>query len=111
MRIIIGAMALAVMLPGCVTAIKHTEVDNALRSVGFTREDARCLASRSSRQLSIGQLRSLQRAASAMDQPIREMPVGDVIDAIRNHVDDDTLVAVGRMAADCMQARTSATGA
>ena len=97
----------AVLLSGCVTAIKQTEVNNALRDVGFTQADARCLAARAGRQLSVRQLRSLQQAASSMDKPIREMPVGDVIDAIQNHVDPDTLRIVGRLAAECARARVN----
>ena len=109
-RAIAVASVLAIGLPGCVTAIKQREVNTALTDVGFTQEDARCLARQASRNLSISQLRSLQRAAGSLQQPIREMPVGDVIDNIRAHVDPETLQAVGRMAADCARARTGANG-
>jgi hypothetical protein len=103
-------LALAVVTQGCVTAVKEREVDSALRGVGFTKADAQCLAARAGRQLSIRQLRSLERAASELDQPVREMPVGDVIDAIRTHVDSDTLATVVRLSTDCARARLEAKG-
>ncbi len=76
-----------------------------MRDVGFTEADARCLAARAGRQLSVRQLRTLQRAAGSLDQPVLEMPVGDVIAAIRTHVDGDTLAVVARLSADCVRTR------
>ena len=102
--------AMGIGLSGCVSAIKQHEVNTALTDVGFTQADARCLARQAGRNLSVSQLRSLQRAAGTMQQPIREMPVGDVIDAIRTNVDPETLRAVGQMAADCARARTGTNG-
>lgn len=106
-RTVMAVSALALALPGCVSAIKQHEVGTALRDVGFTEADARCLAARAGRQMTVRQLRSLQQAANSMDKPIREMPVGDVIDAVRNHVDPDTLRLMGRLAMECAQARAN----
>lgn len=96
---------MAMLLSGCVSAIKEAEVYGAIRGVGFLETDARCLAARAGRQLSIRQLRSLQRAAAAMDKPIREMPVGAVIDAVSDHVDPETLGRIVRLSVECARAR------
>lgn len=103
---VIALLSLAALTTGCVTARKQSEVNTALRDVGFSEADARCLATRAGRQLTVRELRSLQRAASAMQQPVREMPVGDVIDAIRNNVDPETLGVIAGLAQECMQQRT-----
>jgi len=88
-----------------VSAIKEREVYGTMRDVGFTEADARCLAARAARQMSIRQLRSLQSAADALEKPILEKPVGEVIAAIRTNVDSDTLAIVARLSADCVRAR------
>jgi hypothetical protein len=110
LRKLVAILALALGAQGCVTAVKEREVDSALRGVGFTAADAQCLAARAGRQLSIRQLRALERAANELEQPVREMPVGDVIEAIRTHVDSDTLAVVVRLSADCARARLEAKG-
>lgn len=106
---VIALLSLAAMTTGCITARKQSEVDTALRDVGFSEADARCLATRAGRQLTVRELRSLQRAASAMQQPVREMPVGEVIDAIRNNVDPETLSVISRFAQECVQQRMERT--
>ncbi len=102
---LVAILGLAALTTGCITARKQSEVDTVLRDVGFSEADARCLATRAGRQLTVRELRSLQRAASAMQQPVREMPVGEVIDAIRNNVDPETLSVIGRFAQECVQQR------
>ena len=105
MHAIVAILALALATSGCISAAKEREVFGAMRDVGFTEVDARCLASRAGRTLSIRQLRSLQGAAAAMEQPVKEMPVGDVIAAITAHVDTDTLRTVAGLTADCVRLR------
>lgn len=103
---VFALLSLAVLTTGCVTARKQSEVDAALRGVGFSEADARCLATRAGRQLTVRELRSLQRAGSAMQQPVREMPVGEVIDAIRDNVDPQTLSIIAGFTQECIQQRT-----
>ncbi len=105
---VFALLSLAALTTGCITARKQSEVNGVLRDVGFSEADARCLATRAGRQLTVRELRSLQRAASAMEQPVREMPVGEVIDAIRNNVDPQTLSIIGGLAAECAQQRQQA---
>lgn len=102
---VFALLSLAALTTGCITARKQSEVDTALRDVGFSEADARCLATRAGRQLTVRELRSLQRAGSAMQQPVREMPVGDVIDAIRNNVEPETLSVIARFAQECVEQR------
>jgi hypothetical protein len=110
LRKLVALLALALGTQGCVTTAKEREVNNALRGAGFTAADAQCLAARAGRQLSIRQLRTLERAADELEQPVLEMPVGDVIEAIRTNVDSDTLAVVVRLSADCARARLEAKG-
>jgi hypothetical protein len=105
LRTIVAILTLAVTTSGCISAAKEREVFGAMREVGFTETDARCLAARAGRKLSVRQLRSLQRAASELDQPVREMPAGQVIDAIRTHVDSETLGVVVGLTVDCIRLR------
>lgn len=98
----------ALLLSGCITAVKEREVYGAIRGVGFTEADTRCLAARAGRQLSIRQLRSLQQAAAAMEQPVREKKVGQAIDAISDHVDAETLGRVVRLTIECARIRDAA---
>lgn len=106
MHRLVPLLAIATLSSGCVvTTAKQNGVDGALRDVGFSEEDARCVASRAGRQLTVRQLRSLQRAGAAMQQPVREMPVGDVIDAIRDNVEPATLSIIRGLATECLQQR------
>ncbi|MCG2840293.1 hypothetical protein L6Q21_04770 [Sandaracinobacter sp. RS1-74] len=102
---ICALLTVAALSTGCVTAAKQREVNSALLDVGFTKTDAMCLASRAGRQLSVRQLRSLQRAGAAMEQPVMEMPVGEVLEAIRDNVDTETLSTVARLSAECVRMR------
>ena len=99
------AVVAAIGLPGCVRAIKQSEVDTTLRSAGFSQEDARCLAARAARRLSVGQLRSLQRAAASFQQPVRETTIGDAIDGVRTHVDSATIRILVQLGDECIRAR------
>jgi len=105
LRAAVVLLALGFLTSGCVTDVKAQEVYGAARDVGFTEADARYLAARAGRQLSIRQLRSLQRAAGALDKPIFEKPVGAVLEDIRTNVDSDTLAVVAWLSADSVRAR------
>jgi hypothetical protein len=106
MRVAIPVLLSSLLLAGCVTAAKQQEVYGAIHGVGFLEADARCIASRAGRQLSIRDLRSLQRAAGAIEGPVREATVGQVVDAISQNVEPETLGTVVRLAAECRQTRT-----
>ena len=102
---IIVTLLAGLALPGCVRAIKQSEVDTTLRSAGFSQEDARCLAARAARRLSVGQLRSLQRAAASLQQPVRETTIGEAIDAVRNNVDTSTIRILVQLGDECIRSR------
>lgn len=109
MRAAISIALGGLLLSGCVTAVKQQEVYSAIRDVGFLENDARCIASRAGRQLSIRELRSLQRAANAVDRPVRDATVGQVIDAISGNVEPETLGTLARLSAECVQSRREAS--
>ena len=109
MRMAVPWLLSSLLLTGCVTALKQQEVYGAIRGVGFLEPDARCIAARAGRQLSIRDLRSLQRAANAIPSPVREATVGQVVDAISDNVEPETLGTVVRLAAECRQERTAAS--
>ncbi|MBO9517732.1 MAG: hypothetical protein J7493_06660 [Porphyrobacter sp.] len=110
MRAAIPLLMSSLLLTGCITAAKQQEVYSAIRDVGFLEADARCISSRAGRQLSIRELRSLQRAANAVERPVRDATVGQVIDAISQNVEPETLGTLVRLASECLQARTQAIG-
>jgi hypothetical protein len=103
MRATVALVALALL--GACTTVKEREVYGALRGGGFTEADARCLAARAARSLSIRQLRELQAAVDALDQPVREMAVGDAIDGLRANLDPQTVQLVARIGMECVRAR------
>jgi outer membrane murein-binding lipoprotein Lpp len=106
MRPTVALAALSsLVVAGCVTAAKEREVLTALRGVGFTETDARCLAARAGRRLSVRQLRSLEQAARAMPTPVAEKPVGEVVAAIRDNVDAQTLRLVAELTVECAKLR------
>lgn len=105
----IGALALATS--GCVSAIKQSEVQTAMIGVGFSREDAQCAAMRAARHLSARELISLQRTASRLQQPVREMKVGDLLDTVSENVDPQTLGTIARLGAECLQQRQARAAA
>ncbi len=95
----------ALLLLGACTTVKEREVYGALQGGGFTEADARCLAARAARSLSIRQLRRLQAAVDALEQPVREMPVGEAIDGLRANLDPQTMQIVARVGVECVRAR------
>lgn len=101
MRQFFAIAIFALLLSGCITAAREREVYGAIGSIGVLQSDATCLAARAGHALAICQLRSLECAARAMDQPVREMPVGQVIDTISDHVDAQTPGLVVRLAIAC----------
>lgn len=105
MRQVLLIVVSGLLLSGCITAAKEREVYGAIRGVGFLETDARCIAARAGRQLTIRQLRSLERAANAMEKPIREMPVGQVLDAVSDHLDAETLGVIFRLTVECARNR------
>ncbi len=98
-------IALGVLSSGCVAAIKQSEVDSALRGAGFTVDDARCASLRAARRLSVSELRSLQRVTTRVNQPVREMKVGELYDAVMDNVDPATIGTIARIGAECAQQR------
>lgn len=92
---------------GCVRAIKHNEVLWAMRDLGLSDPDARCIASRASRQLSVGQLRSLQAAARNIADRSGNTPLPAAVLRVRDKVDAETLGISVRIAAECVAERAS----
>jgi hypothetical protein len=98
-------MVSGLLLSGCVTSIKEREVDSALRGVGFLAQDRQCLAARAARQLSIRQLRQIQAAANALDQPVTEMTIGDALTRLQRHIDPETVRVMATVARECVATR------
>ena len=98
----------ALALSGCVTARKEAEVYGAISGIGFLEADARCISARAARSLSIAELRSLQRAQRQVSRSETQMTIGQVVDAISDHVEPETLGTVARAASQCVHERTRA---
>lgn len=103
MRATVALVAL-VILAGC-TTVKEREVFGALSGGGFTEADARCLAARAARSLSIRQLKQLQAAVDSLDKPVREMTIGQAIDGLSANLDPQTVQIMARVGVDCARAR------
>lgn len=97
-------------LSGCVTARKEAEVYSAISGIGFLEADARCISARAARSLSIAELRSLQRAQRQVSASETQMTIGQVVDAISDHVEPETLGTVTRLASECVHERMQSNG-
>lgn len=94
---------------GCIRAIKQAEVMGAMQDLGLSDPDARCLASRAARQLSVRELRSLQAAAKSVGDRSAETPLPVAVLRVRDKVAPQTLTTAVRIAGECVVERASAT--
>ena len=99
------ALFAGLALSGCVRSIKEAEVLTSMRDLGLAEPDARCLANRAARRLSVGQLRSLQAAAKSVGDRSASTPLPAAVLRVRNMVDTETLGIAVAIAGECLADR------
>lgn len=102
MKVMVAALLMATALLGC--AAPATRVSSGLQRYGLDEQRADCVGTRLQRDLSLGQLQKLGRAAAAYrkgDTDPGVLTVGDLLRVAGELKDPAIAVAVGKAAAGC----------
>lgn len=91
----------AFALAGCATT-KETQVRTALLDAGLPPPMASCMAEPMGEQLSVNQLRSLQRAAKLARTAPADMTQKQVMDLLKRDLDPETVGVVVRAGLGCI---------
>lgn len=95
------SLALAlVVLAGC-AATKESQVRSALLNAGLPQPIAQCMATPLARDLSVNQLKSLQRVSKYAHGEGRGLTEGQLLDLLRRDLDPQTVGVVVRAGVGC----------
>lgn len=93
-------LALLSLAAGCATS-KEGQVRSALLKAGLPEPMAVCMAEPLGRDLSIGQLQSLQRVAKLADTSPTRMTQRQIMDLLKRDLDPQTVGVVVRAGLGC----------
>lgn len=99
MRLAATAIGL-ILLAGCTTT-KQAQVRTALVDAGLSDPMATCMAEPLGRDLSVNQLKSLQRVAKLANTSPTKMTQKQVMDLLRRDLDPETVGVVVRAGIGC----------
>lgn len=88
------------LLPAC-TATKEMRVRSALVDAGLSNAQAACMARPMAEQLSVGQLRDLQRLTGLKGEKIRDLSLQEVFGRATRVLDAPTLAVLTRAGLGC----------
>jgi hypothetical protein len=97
-RLILPMLLLA--LAGCATT-KQAQVRSALLDAGLSEPMANCMAEPLGTELSVGQLKSLQRVAKLANTSPTKMTQKQVLDLLKRDLDPETVGVVVRAGIGC----------
>jgi hypothetical protein len=100
MRIAPLALALILALPACTTT-KQAQVRTALLDAGLSQPMADCMAEPLGRDLSVNQLKSLQRVARLANTSPAKMTTQQVMNLLKRDLDPETVGVVVRAGVGC----------
>lgn len=92
--------ALLLALAGCATT-KQAQVRSALLEAGLSEPMANCMAEPLGKELSVGQLKSLQRVAKLADTSPARLTQKQVMDLLKRDLDPETVGVVVRAGIGC----------
>ena len=98
-RALLPLMMLA-LASGCATT-KQAQVRSALLEAGLPQPMAECMAEPLGRDLSVGQLKSLQRVAKLAQTAPTQMTQKQVMDLLKRDLDPETVGVVVRAGLGC----------
>jgi hypothetical protein len=98
-RTLLPLMLLA-LASGCATT-KQAQVRSALLDAGLPQPMADCMAEPLGRDLSVGQLKSLQRVAKLAQTTPTQMTQKQVMDLLKRDLDPETVGVVVRAGLGC----------
>ena len=94
------AAALLLALGGCARVVEN-RVEAALTEAGVPAGMASCMAERWAGRLSVGQIRGIQRFATAVRAEGRQLTIVSLIDHVRSWNDPEALLVVTSSTARC----------
>lgn len=97
---VVPAIALLLAVAGC-AASKKAQVRSALTNAGLPPTYATCMAQPLARDLSVGQLKSLQRVAKLAQTAPARMTERQVMDLLKRDLDPQTVGVVVRAGVGC----------
>jgi hypothetical protein len=100
MRTPLLLLALVAVLSGCTTT-KQAQVRSALLDAGLSQPMADCMAEPLGRDLSVEQLRSLQRVAKLANTAPTKMSQQQVMTLLKRDLDPETVGVVVRAGVGC----------
>jgi hypothetical protein len=96
----VSGLALLLIVSACATT-KEARVRSALLDAGMPEPMAVCMAEPLGRDLSVSQLRSLQRVAKLADTAPSNMTQAQVLDLLKRDLDPETVGVVVRAGVGC----------
>jgi hypothetical protein len=100
MRTLSFALAVVLGLSGCTTT-KQAQVRTALLDAGLSEPMADCMAEPLGRDLSVQQLKSLQRVAKLANTAPTKMTQQQFLDLVKRDLDPETVGVVVRAGVGC----------
>lgn len=98
----LSSLVLLAALAAACTTTKQSRVRTALLDAGVPKPLAECMAEPLGRDLSVSQLRSLQRVSALGERRINELNPREVIDMLQKNLDPETVGVVTRAGFGCM---------
>ena len=95
MRKILVSAVLPLLVTACATT-KEAQVRSALMDAGLSDPMASCMAEPMGKELSVSQLRSLQRVSKLMNTSPSKMTQRQVMDLLKRDLDPETVGVVVR---------------
>lgn len=83
------------------TMVKESAVQSALVDAGVSRAMAECMARPMAEQLSVRQLRNLERLAEVRRERVADLTLGELAERLRQ-TDPETTAVVTRASVGCM---------
>ncbi|TPE58747.1 hypothetical protein FJQ54_17020 [Sandaracinobacter neustonicus] len=93
-------IALPLLLGACATT-KEAQVRSALTEAGMSEPMAACMAEPMGKELSVGQLKSLQRVAKLVNTSPAKLSQKQVMDLLKRDLDPETVGVVLRAGLGC----------
>jgi hypothetical protein len=100
MRRLLPAIIPIFLFAACATT-KEAQVRSALMGAGLNETMAICMAEPMGRELSVGQLRSLQRVSKLTNTPSTRLTQRQVMDLLKRDLDPETFGVVVRAGFGC----------
>lgn len=101
MKSVSAALLIAGLALGACASTKEAQVRSALMDAGLNEPMARCMAEPMGKDLSVAQLKSLQRVAKLVNNAPAQLTQRQVMDLLKRDLDPETVGVVVRAGLGC----------